>query len=153
MKKAMSLLCSLLMSLTLCAPAFAVGTGGVITEAHIYPILPGSEEWETMTPHQRLAASSVSRQEVERMTTDALVETVLNYPYLVDMYAYNTIELGIEQVSRYFPGLSELFSRPDAITSLQDYAFAERMRSGNGDANLNIYGVQVLREHIEKLQR
>jgi hypothetical protein len=38
-------------------------------------------------PEQKLAASYVPEEVLKNMTTDALVETVLNYPLLVDIYA------------------------------------------------------------------
>ena len=44
-----------------------------LDEAHVYSILPGTEEWEKLTPAERYEACSVSVDEVASMTTDALV--------------------------------------------------------------------------------
>ena len=94
----------------------------IITEPHVYPVLPGSAEWSTFyEPEQKLAACYVSPDELNRMTTDALVETVINYPLLIDMYAFESIDIGIEEVSTHFAGIEELFSRDDAAQSLSDY--------------------------------
>ncbi len=74
-----------------------------------------------MTPEQRLLSCQVSKTEVEKMTTSALVETVVKYPYLVNMLAFDSIEYGIEAVSSYFPGLKVLLERPDATQELTNY--------------------------------
>ena len=36
------------------------------------------------------------------MTTKALVETVVNYPLIINIYAFNTFEDGVHSVSEYF---------------------------------------------------
>ncbi len=109
-------------------------TEGVVTEAYEYEIVPGSEEWESFyEPEQKLKASYVSPDLMKRMTTEALVETVLNYPLLVDMYAYNTIEIGIQAVSTYFGGITELMTRDDAATVLQKYSMKAKTRTIDTD--------------------
>ena len=109
-------------------------TEDVVTEAYEYTVVPGSKEWESFyKPEQKLAASYVSPDLMKRMTTEALVETVLNYPLLVDMYAYDTIEIGIQAVSTYFGGITELMTRDDAATVLQEYSTKTRARTTNTD--------------------
>ena len=78
-------------------------------------------EWQNLSPKERLESCKVTEGEVSIMSTSALVETVLNYPYLANMYAYNTIEDGIEAVSNHFPGIKELLTRPDVAEALQVY--------------------------------
>lgn len=120
-----------------------------LDEAHVYSILPGTEEWEELTPAERYEACSVSADEVASMTTDALVETVLNYPYLINMYAYDSIELGIDEVSRYFPGLQELFSRSDASASLENYITTRMMTMNEEDeVDLSAYDAYTLMGYV-----
>ena len=93
-----------------------------VTEAHEYTILPGTEEWRALDGAiEKRAACNVTAEEVSSMTTEALIETVINYPLLVDMFAYDTIAEGIEAVDQYFPGLKELLGRSDAMYYLQSY--------------------------------
>lgn len=93
-----------------------------ISEPYVYDISPGSAEWSTLyEPEQKLAACSVPLSLVQRMTTKALVETVIKYPLLIDIYAYGSLREGIEVVSSYFCGLEELFSRHDATMHLEEY--------------------------------
>ena len=124
-----------------------------LDEAHVYSILPGTEEWEKLTPAERYETCSVSVDEVASMTTDALVETVLIYPYLINIYAYDSIELGIDEVSRYFPGLQELFSRSDASSSLENYMTTRMMAmSEEGEIDLSAYDAYTLMGYIAKVE-
>ncbi len=105
-----------------------------ITEAYAYKVLPGSEEWESFyTAEQKLEACYVPTELMEQMTTEALVETILNYPLLVDMYVYNSIELGIQAVSSHFGGIEELMTRPDAMEVLCVYSMSETERTADTD--------------------
>lgn len=93
-----------------------------IEKAYDYPVRPGMDEWTSyIEPEQKLKAAYVPEDILKNMTTEALVETVLNYPLLIDMYAFETVELGYQAVSSIFYGLPELASRSDAITALKNY--------------------------------
>lgn len=108
-----------------------------IEVAYVYPVRPGTDEWRALdTPEKKLEACHVPVEQLHCMTTDALLETVLNYPLLVNIYAYNSIEIGIRSVSAYFPGLDELFSRNDAASAFATYASALQQRSAAGDSTL-----------------
>lgn len=87
-----------------------------------YPILPGTQEWidlgDVIT---RREACQIPEDILHDMTTDALLKTVLDYPFLNDIYAFNTLEMGYETVKRRFNGLQELESRPDYLDTLTNY--------------------------------
>lgn len=105
-----------------------------ITEPHVYPIKPGTDAWGDLNGAiEKRHACSVSVEEVMNMTTSALADTVINYPLLVDMYAYDTIEQGINAVNQYFPGLKEFINRPDALPYLQQISCLETKRNENTD--------------------
>ena len=105
-----------------------------ITESFTYTIVPGSSEWAALdTLAQKIEACYVPQEVVAKMTTEALVETVLNYPLLINIYAYNTIEIGIEVVSSYFSGLGELLNRDDAYEILSVYSPDNAARTSNSD--------------------
>ncbi|MDY2969812.1 MAG: hypothetical protein SOR83_07570 [Butyricicoccus pullicaecorum] len=107
--------------LLLTTSAYAVDDVQKVETPHVYTVLPGSEEWNEMAVSERLDSCYVSLQEAKGMTTEALVETVVNYPYLVNMYAFDTLAEGIESVSSFFPGLAELLQRQDAVEALQKF--------------------------------
>ena len=100
MKKMFKIFISCLISTTLlvCLGAFNNVEEDMLlsNEPHVYEIVPGTSEWNELTPDERLASCNVTVDEVSNMTTEALAETVLDYPYLIDIYAFNTLEQGIE---------------------------------------------------------
>ena len=53
------------------------------------------------------------------MTTDALLDSILDYPLLVDLYVYRSIDIGFQEMSKYFDALPEFISRKDAFASVQ----------------------------------
>ncbi len=95
-----------------------------ITEPHIFEIIPGTEEWDSYESlFERIDACYVPEEELKQMTTSALYETVLNYPLLVNIYAYDgDLRKGIDSVSKYFGGLEELFSREDALDVIRQHS-------------------------------
>lgn len=85
-----------------------------------YPIKQGSEEWFALdTPQERTSAFYVPEKIIEQMTTEALLLTVMSNPYFIDIYAFSTIEQGVEMVANYVSGLAELVNRPDFFTEVQ----------------------------------
>lgn len=94
-----------------------------IDTAYQYPVTWDSEEWKNFNNViEKREACYVSPELLRNMTTLALVETVVKYPLLVDIFAFDTIEMGIDWVSDYFVGIDELFSREDAIECLLEYS-------------------------------
>ena len=114
-----------------------------------YPVRPGMAEWETyFTPAPKLKASYVPEDVLKKMTTEALVETVLTYPLLVDMYGFGDIAAGYRAVSSRFSGLPELASRPDAVNSLQ--AYIDDNISEKGNYHITVMAAETLLGLFEK---
>lgn len=118
-----------------------------ITKAHVYKVLPGTEEWNAMTPKERTKSCYVSREEAAAMTTDALVETVLTYPFLINIHAYDSLTYGIEEVKGYFPPLEELLTRKDAWKALREYG--KDLPEENAEERLRQFDVNVLCRYID----
>lgn len=107
--------------------ALAVVAGSAVRrQPYEYPIVPGTAAWTELSGlDEMIAACAVDENRLEAMTTPALLETVLHYPLLVNIYAYSSVEQGVDSVSSYFAGLPMLLARPDALTCMQAYAQAE----------------------------
>ena len=127
-KKTLILLVALLTVFTAMLPVGASTVAVRNNIPHEYKVLPGSPEWKSLNIFEKRAATYVEQEEAERMTTPALLTTVLNYPFLVDMYALGVspsggfadngifaISNGIECVAELFPPLKELINRNDAV--------------------------------------
>ena len=86
-----------------------------ITTPHHFDVVPGTDAWGTLAnaPEKR-AACFVSAEEASHMTTPALIQTILDYPLIIDAYAYDDHMTGMNAVSHYFPCINELVGRSDA---------------------------------------
>lgn len=93
-----------------------------ITTAYAYPVVPETDEWKELNSlDEKVAVCQIPEDLLYKMCTDALVETVVNCPIIVNMFAHNTVEFGYNQVKGYFNGLNELSTRSDAIDELKVY--------------------------------
>jgi hypothetical protein len=87
----------------------------ILSNAYDFPVKPGTGEWRALGSHYAmLSACQVPQEILDEMSTAGLVETVLGYPMLLDMMAYNTPQQGYDAVSGRFNGFTELFTREDA---------------------------------------
>ena len=133
-KKTLILLVALLTVFTAMLPVGASTVAVRNNIPHEYKVLPGSPEWKSLNIFEKRAATYVEQEEAERMTTPALLTTVLNYPFLVDMYALGVspsggfadngifaISNGIECVAELFPPLKELINRNDAVRAIDNW--------------------------------
>lgn len=78
-----------------------------------YPNL-SSDEWGDLLDHnEKVAACQLPEKLIESLSTDELLEAVLDYPLLFEIYAYNDEQVGFEAVFADFNGLQELFTRDD----------------------------------------
>jgi hypothetical protein len=90
-----------------------------VSDAYDYPVKPGTEEWRTFGSHtEMIDACQVPENVLKDMSTKGLVETVVNYPLLMDMTAHNFPQDGFNQVASWFNGLQELLNRKDAGAEL-----------------------------------
>ena len=114
-----------------------------IAAPYDYPIKPGSNEWKSLTTHtEMIEACQIPAEVLKDMTTASLVETVLNYPLINDMYAYNNIQLGFMAVSRQFNGISKLCARENAGKELiKKYA---AMTNKNFDSAYKLTFIEML---------
>jgi hypothetical protein len=148
---------ALVVILLLCSSAMAAplssDASAVITKGHVYKVRPGSAEWKTYSDlDQKIAACSVERDELAKMPTPALVETVLTYPLLGNVFAFDSIEEGIESVASYFPGMDELFSRGDGLEVLRRYrddAVADCKAADDRANRLARYKADALVQYLE----
>ncbi len=110
-----------------------------IQESYSYPVVPGTEEWsELSTLQEKIDACHVDPALMQSMTTEALIDTVLNYPLLLNILAYDSLEMGIGSVSNYFDGIDILAQRSDAIRCM------EECEQEYADSTLSVYHTAIL---------
>ena len=122
MKKNPTVLLTFMMLAVLCAGCASEKDEEAkqIDTLYVYPIQPGTEEWAKLDSlDAKIAACKVDPELMNSMTTEALLETVLDYPLLPNIYAFSSAEIGIGSVSGYFEGLQMLHDREDAAECIQ----------------------------------
>jgi hypothetical protein len=93
---------------------FQVASAQAITEAYDYPIKRHTEAWDSLKTYKKFReVSQVPAEIVNRMTTEALFESVLNYPLIGDAFVFNTFQNGIESLKTNFSALEALINRND----------------------------------------
>lgn len=86
---------------------------------YMFPVNPNSEEWNELgTAEEMREATQIPESLLKEMSTQELIIMIENYPLLCDLYAYNSLQEGYEQVKKQFNGIKELLSRPDSYAEL-----------------------------------
>ena len=91
---------------------------------------PGTTEWlELPSVIERRGACDIPQNILRRMTTSALVETVITYPFFADaVVCFESFEQGLNWVATYFSGIDELLSRTDVSVCLREYLISKEER-------------------------
>jgi len=97
-----------------------------------WPLKPGMPAWKDLTTHdQMLEVLQIPVEILHKMTTKELAQTCLNYPLFPDIWAFNSLQDGMERVIAGFNGLQEFLRRDDA--GLELYAIYKKMDPHNFD--------------------
>ena len=86
-----------------------------------YPVLPTMSTWPYGNHGDMVNACQVPEDELSKMTTMQLVETVLYYPLAGDTYTYNSMETAYDLFKNYNNAFLELSQREDRVKCLNDY--------------------------------
>lgn len=112
-----------------------------ITDPYDYQVRPGTPEWASFTTHAEMVnACQIPELILNRMSTAALVDSVLDYPLFLDVIAFNTLQEGFDVVSSRFNGLQELLQRQDAASQLiAKYAAVDMTADNPGQEAWSFY--------------
>lgn len=125
MKKVASLALALLLVLCtlLCSAAATIEEQYPIDTPYVFPLKPGMPEWADLPSYRAMIdVCQIPEEILGKMTTEALVETVMNYPCAPAAYAFDTFEMGYQRAKKNFNGLRELEQRADARQVLSERA-------------------------------
>lgn len=81
---------------------------------YVYPITEKSSQWKQFDHQEMLDAIQIPDDEIKKMDTQKLLDAVLDYPLLGDIYAYNSTQTGFKVIRSEFNALDEIFKRKDA---------------------------------------
>ena len=107
-----------------------------VDEPYDFPVTSYDEEWDEFeTKVEAELSCQIPEEILKEMTTEALLETVLNYPFLIDYVAYDRYYDAAEKFMRTFNGFEELLSRDD-LTAVLLKAYGESALQKDADAGI-----------------
>jgi len=84
-----------------------------------YPVKPGTKEWgQFETIEKRIAALQIPDAVLANISTEGLLETCLEFPYLTDILFCDNYQQGFEALMAEFNGFQELIKRHDLTNVL-----------------------------------
>lgn len=116
MKKLLSLILAVTLVFILSAPTFVANNDYTDDSLDFhYPITPEMDEWKSFQSlDEMIEACQIPDEILSQLSTDKLIDVVLDYPLAVNLFAYDTPEEGIRHLLSYFNGLQELARRSNA---------------------------------------
>ena len=126
MKKGISILILLLIicnSFPIFSQSIAINESemDLLEEPYEYPVLPGDTEWSELDIAEVFTLSNPSREFCQTITTSALLTTVLTCPFTCSIYAFDSIDDGIEICRNAIYSLDELLNRTDALQCINRF--------------------------------
>lgn len=107
-----------------------------------YLIKPGTEEWMKLgTVENKVEACRIPEETLKQMSNDELIEAVLDYPFLVDIYLFGMegepVRTAAKSVYEGCDALRELLSRRDgeeALRAFRDEALRDFQKNAGKDS-------------------
>lgn len=108
---------------TVCASNVDSSLNEQIIDHFDYPITINSPNWFDYSVLEKVEMLKIPKSVLHKMSDDALLRAVAEYPYLCDIYLYgDSVDNGIDVSSSYFSALKELQSRDTTSTTLLNNA-------------------------------
>jgi hypothetical protein len=86
---------------------------------YIYPVKPGSDEWNIRVQSEGpVALCQIPDEILKSLPTEALARTCLSYPLRGEIFSFSNPKTGLEILRSDFNGLQELYQRGDSKDSL-----------------------------------
>lgn len=117
--------------------AVTAGTPWICTHVYTYPLKAGTDEWLNLNVQQRVERLQLSDNLLGSMRTEDLIEVCLEYPFTLDLFAFNDFQTGFKALYNNFNGFRELLSRDDLAEPFLlfldvNWQKADLMKGGEG---------------------
>lgn len=90
-----------------------------VSDAYDYPLKPGMPGWELLRNSDEMdSVLQIPKDVLLSISTEGLIETVLNYPSFPNIYFQNDYQYVFDIIKEKFNGFSELLMRQDAAILL-----------------------------------
>lgn len=95
-----------------------------ISDTYEYPVVPGTEEWKELhSLTEMVQVCQIPNNKLTSISTEGLLETLLNYPLILDYGAFNQQQDGFDRIKSENNGFDILYGRgdfPDVIVERYD---------------------------------
>jgi hypothetical protein len=86
------------------------------SDTYIYPVRPGTDEWKQLNSLvKKVEACQIPEAKLKSISTEGLLETLLNYPLILDYGAFNQQQDGFERIKSENNGFEALYGRGDFL--------------------------------------
>lgn len=133
MKIFRSVMLSAFLALSFSANAFASGGSADVSTDFKYQVTPADKEWaEFTTKQEMLDATNIPSTVLAKMTTEEVVEAVLDFPLIVNLYLYDSYEVALQTLASDSDAFYELKQRQDAGDVILEQLSASRTFNAEG---------------------
>jgi len=106
-------------------------------EKYRFPITPSDAEWKTNSYVERLKILNIEEETLKSLSNIQLIGACLDFIYTINLYAFNGLDEGYENVFSIFNGLRELHIRNDIGKDL--IYFYSNMGIDGFEGELDVY--------------
>lgn len=110
MRKVIGILSAILLVVMLALFLYNANSTNVKGGIYVFDTIYESKDWKNMNHAQRAEALNIPEKTLKSLSTEGLIETLIQYPLRTDIFAYHSLEEGIQAVSVQFNGLKEVLS-------------------------------------------
>ena len=127
-------------------------------EAWNYPMKPGMDEWKQLQSNEsKVNACKIPDDILFCLSTEKLTDLCLQYPLFGDIFAFNFLDMGLNQLFINFNGIRELYKRKDVANYLIK-RYMEKIQSLSLQENeklstqfwYSIWGLDALLSRVEQ---
>ena len=115
-QKIISFICSLSLVIGFSYNFTIVNADSSTESKYEYPTLEELNELETMD--EKYEACNIDSFVLKTLNDDELIQAIYEYPFLLDIYAYDNFDAGLNYLKDRFNGIDELVSRNITIDSM-----------------------------------
>lgn len=88
----------------------------------VYSVLPGDPEWEQLgSVEDKIRACSIDEEVLRNLTDEELVQAVLDYPFIIDLWLVDDYRIGVQSICEHSDAFRELLSRDNAKDTLMGW--------------------------------
>ena len=82
-----------------------------------YELTPEDEKWNTLTLEEKRKTCELSETELNSLSDQELIEAISEYPFLIDVYAFDNFQLAIDHMENTCDAYRELITRKSGAES------------------------------------